>query len=54
MGQADEEVLVVEQRSLLSREIQLREAQAQFIVHILQEQRCQFGFDGDSSTDYSR
>lgn len=51
--QADEEVLVVEQRSLLPREIQLRETQTQFVVHILQEQRCQFGFDGDFSTGYS-
>lgn len=39
--QADEEVLVVEHRPLLAREVEFGEFQAQFVVHVLNETQKQ-------------
>lgn len=41
MEQTDEEVLEVEQRPLLTRQVELREFQAKFVIHILEEEEQQ-------------
>lgn len=40
--QTDEEVLVVEHRPLLAREVEFGEFQAQFVVHVLNETQKQY------------